>query len=110
LAADSNGKSSGLVHQYFDGNTVFCFGGRWQNTKHTPINIATGALIVIPCALFFGFEAPWLWQNISPAIPITFAYVTYICLSSFIHASVSDPGVSGILTPFPDRAVIANLM
>lgn len=94
LAADSQGKSGGRAHQYFDGNTVFCFGGRWQNTKHTPINIATGAFVVIPCALFYGFEAPWLWHNISPAIPITFAYLTYICLSSFIHASVSDPGVS----------------
>lgn len=97
LTTDSQRKSRGRVHQYFDGNTVFCFGGRWQNTKHTPINIATGAFVVIPCALFYGFEAPWLWHNISPAIPITFAYLTYICLSSFIHASVSDPGVSYIL-------------
>ncbi|KFG80448.1 Palmitoyltransferase ERF2 [Metarhizium anisopliae] len=93
LTTDSQRKSRGRVHQYFDGNTVFCFGGRWQNTKHTPINIATGAFVVIPCALFYGFEAPWLWHNISPAIPITFAYLTYICLSSFIHASVSDPGI-----------------
>ncbi|KAK2592149.1 Eukaryotic peptide chain release factor GTP-binding subunit [Conoideocrella luteorostrata] len=93
VAANSTGKSVGRVHQYFDGNTVFCLGGRWQNTKHTPINIATGLFVAIPCALFYGFEAPWLWHNISPAIPITFAYLTYICLSSFIHASVSDPGI-----------------
>lgn len=84
----------GRVHQYFDGNTVFCLGGRWQNTKQLPINVATGLFVVVPCALFFGFEAPWLWENVSPAIPLTFAYVTYICVSSFIHASVSDPGVS----------------
>ncbi|GAB0137951.1 hypothetical protein EsDP_00006201 [Epichloe bromicola] len=93
LTADSKGKSTGRVHQYFEGNTVFCLGGRWQNTKHTPINIATGLFLVVPCALFYGFEAPWLWNNISPAIPITFAYLTYICLSSFLHASVSDPGI-----------------
>ncbi|POR34233.1 Palmitoyltransferase [Tolypocladium paradoxum] len=86
-------KSTGRVHQYFDGNTVFCFGGRWQNTKHRPINVATGLFVVVPCALFYVFEAPWLWENISPAIPITFAYLTYICISSFIHASVSDPGI-----------------
>ncbi|KAG5926594.1 hypothetical protein E4U42_003129 [Claviceps africana] len=85
--------SSAKVHEYFEGNTVFCFGGRWQNTKHTPINVATGLFLVVPCALFYGFEAPWLWENISPAVPITFAYLTYICLSSFIHASVSDPGI-----------------
>ncbi|PNY28671.1 Palmitoyltransferase [Tolypocladium capitatum] len=86
-------KSAGRVHQYFDGNTVFCFGGRWQNTKHRPMNIATGLFVVVPCVLFYVFEAPWLWQNLSPAIPITFAYFTYICISSFIHASVSDPGI-----------------
>ncbi|KAG6006426.1 hypothetical protein E4U21_007044 [Claviceps maximensis] len=85
--------STGKVHQYFEGNTVFCLGGRWQNTKHRPINIATGLFLIVPCALFFGFEAPWLWENISPALPITFAYLAYICLSSFFHASVSDPGI-----------------
>jgi palmitoyltransferase ZDHHC9/14/18 len=84
----------GRVHQYFDGNTVFCLGGRWQNTRGRPINVATGVFIVIPCALFFGFEAPWLWKNVSPAIPIVFAYLAYICFSSFVHASVTDPGVS----------------
>ncbi|KAG5999928.1 hypothetical protein E4U43_001793 [Claviceps pusilla] len=85
--------STGKVHQYFEGNTVFCLGGRWQNTKHTPINIATGLFLIVPCALFYGFEARWLWKNISPAVPITFAYLTFICLSSFVHASVSDPGI-----------------
>lgn len=83
----------GRVYQYFDGNTVFCFGGRWQNSKQQPINIATGIFVLTPCVLFFIFEAPWLWNNVSPAIPITVAYLTFICVSSFIHASVSDPGI-----------------
>ncbi|KAM0556856.1 hypothetical protein ACHAPJ_005528 [Fusarium lateritium] len=83
----------GRVHQYFDGNTVFCLGGRWQNTRGRPVNIATGIFVVIPCALFFGFEAPWLWKHVSPAVPIVFAYLAYICFSSFIHASVTDPGI-----------------
>lgn len=84
------------VHQYFDGNMVFCFGGRWMNSRQRPINVATGLFVIIPCVLFFIFEAPWLWHNISPAIPVTFAYLVYLCFSSFIHASVSDPGVSDL--------------
>ncbi|EEY20354.1 palmitoyltransferase ERF2 [Verticillium alfalfae VaMs.102] len=84
----------GFVFEHFEGNMVFCFGGRFQNSRQRPINIATGLMVVIPGVLFFAFSAPWLWNNISPAIPITFAYVFYICLSSFFHASVSDPGVS----------------
>ena len=89
-------KNLGGNFEYFTGNTVFFFGGRFQNTQDKPINIATGLLVLVPGILFFIFSAPWLWHNTSPAIPILFAYVYYICLSSFIHASVSDPGVSTI--------------
>ncbi|KAM0464770.1 hypothetical protein ACHAPV_002606 [Trichoderma viride] len=80
-------------YEYFEGNTMFWFGGRWQNTRQRPINIATGVFIVLPCVLFFVFEAPWLWHHVSPAIPIIFAYLAYICFSSFLHASISDPGI-----------------
>jgi palmitoyltransferase ZDHHC9/14/18 len=84
----------GRNYEYFNGNTRFWLGGRLQNTRDRPVNIATGLFVLIPGVLFFVFSAPWLWHNISPAIPIIFAYVFYICMSSFIHASVSDPGVS----------------
>jgi palmitoyltransferase ZDHHC9/14/18 len=84
----------GTNYQYFTGNTVFFWGGRLQNSRDKPVNIATGLLTILPAVLFFATSAPWLWQNISPAIPIVYAYVFYICISSFIHASVTDPGVS----------------
>ncbi|KAK8005176.1 DHHC zinc finger domain-containing protein [Apiospora arundinis] len=83
----------GRNHEYFEGNTVFAMGGRLQNTHHRPINIATGSLVVIPAVLFFIFSAPWLWSNVSPAVPLVFAYIFYISMSSFIHASASDPGI-----------------
>jgi palmitoyltransferase ZDHHC9/14/18 len=91
---ESTGHKVGKVFEYFEGNTRFCFGGRWQNTRQKPINVATGFFVIAPCVLFFVFEASWLWHNISPALPIVFAYLAYICFSSFFHASVSDPGVS----------------
>ncbi|OAR02548.1 hypothetical protein LLEC1_07256 [Akanthomyces lecanii] len=83
----------GWVYQYFEGNTVFCLGGRWQNTRHRPMNIATGIFVLVPCILFFVSEASWLWHNVSPALPIVCAYLSFICFSSFVHASVSDPGI-----------------
>lgn len=86
-------KKLGHNFEYFEGNTVFCLGGRLQNTRHRPVNIATGAMVLVPSGLFFGFSAPYLWFNVSPAIPIVFAYIFYICMSSFLHASSSDPGV-----------------
>jgi palmitoyltransferase ZDHHC9/14/18 len=105
----------GKNYEYFLGNTLFCGGGRFQNSRDKPVNIATGLLVVVPSALFFAFSyvhalcmicgtalillirAPWLWHNISPAIPIVFAYIFYVCFSSFVHASVVDPGVSGLV-------------
>lgn len=84
----------GRVFQYFEGNTVFCLGGRWQNARQRPVNVATGLFVVVPAVLFFAFSASDLWKYASPAVPLVFAYLTYICFSSFIHASVSDPGVS----------------
>ncbi|OJD16881.1 hypothetical protein AJ78_02978 [Emergomyces pasteurianus Ep9510] len=83
----------GKNYEYFAGNTFFCAGGRFQNSRDKPVNIATGIMVVLPAALFFGYSSPWLWRNASPAIPIIFAYLFYICFSSFIHASVVDPGI-----------------
>lgn len=84
----------GSNYQYFTGNLIFFWGGRLQNTRDRPVSIGTGFFVVLPGILFFAFSASWLWHNISPAIPIVFAYVYYVCVSSFLHASLSDPGVS----------------
>lgn len=86
-------RSLGKNYEYFTGNTIFFGGGRLQNSRDKPVNIATGIFVLLPAGLFFGFSAPWLWHNISPAIPIVFAYIFYICLSSFLHASVVNPGI-----------------
>ncbi|KAF2105681.1 palmitoyltransferase erf2 [Lophiotrema nucula] len=92
----------GKNHEYFTGNTVFCWGGRLQNTRDRPMNIGTGIVIVLPAALFFAYSAPWLWLHISPAIPILFAYLFLVCVSSFVHATASDPGIlPRNLHPFP---------
>ncbi|KAH8703817.1 putative DHHC zinc finger membrane protein [Talaromyces proteolyticus] len=83
----------GKNYEYFTGNTVFWGNGRFQNSRDKPVNIATGTMVVLPSVLFFVFSASWLWHNVSPALPIIFAYIFYICMSSFIHASVVDPGI-----------------
>lgn len=46
----------GKNYEYFLGNTFFCGGGRFQNSRDKPVNIATGLLIVVPSALFFAFS------------------------------------------------------
>ena len=46
----------GINYQYFSGNTIFCWGGRLQNTRDRPVNIATALIVVIPSILFFVFS------------------------------------------------------
>ena len=46
----------GLNYQYFSGNTVFCWGGRFQNSRDRPVNIATGIFVVLPSVLFFVYS------------------------------------------------------
>jgi hypothetical protein len=46
----------GKNHEYFSGNTAFCWGGRLQNTRDRPVNIATAILIILPAGLFFGYS------------------------------------------------------
>ena len=112
-SAKQDSLKAGINYQYFEGNTVFCWGGRLQNTRDRPINVATAIIVILPSVLFFIYSyvnmylrpeyyvangivhrAPWLWHNVSPAIPIVFAYFVFICLSSLIHASMTNPGVS----------------
>lgn len=45
-------RKPGLNYQYFTGNTVFCWGGRLQNTRDRPINVISGMLILLPSVLF----------------------------------------------------------
>jgi palmitoyltransferase ZDHHC9/14/18 len=49
-------KELGRNYQYFSGNTTFCWGGRLQNTRDRPVNVATAILIILPAGLFFGFS------------------------------------------------------
>ncbi|KAL8826283.1 MAG: hypothetical protein Q9191_003896 [Dirinaria sp. TL-2023a] len=93
VTGEQDARKSGINYQYFDGNTVFCWGGRLQNTRDRPVNIATALIVILPSCLFFAYSAPWLWHNVSPAIPIFFAYFVFLCISSLIHASVTNPGI-----------------
>lgn len=83
----------GRNYEYYNGNFIFFLKGRLLNTRQRPLNALTGFLAVLPAALFFAFSASYLWHAVSPALPIIFAYLFWICISSFLHASFSDPGV-----------------
>ena len=43
---------NGKNYEYFPGNTAFGCGGRLQNARDRPVNIATGIMVVLPAILF----------------------------------------------------------
>ena len=86
-------KKNGKNYQYFAGNLLFFCSGRCLNTKAKPLNIATLVLTALPAGLFFGFSAPWLWFHVSPALPVVFASLFFLAISSLLHAAFSDPGI-----------------
>ncbi|KAK3711871.1 Eukaryotic peptide chain release factor GTP-binding subunit [Vermiconidia calcicola] len=86
-------QSASKNYEYTASNHAFLLRGRLLTTKAKPLSIMTFLLTVLPAALFFAFSAPWLWHNVSPAIPVVFGYIFYITISSFLHGAFSDPGV-----------------
>lgn len=49
-------EDAGRNYQYFSGNTVFFWGGRFQNTRSRPISVFTALLVIVPAILFFVFS------------------------------------------------------
>ena len=56
----------GRNYEYFQGNTIFWLGGRLQNARDRPINIATGLILILPAILFFIFS--WVQFSIGVGI------------------------------------------
>lgn len=97
--------TAGKNYEYTASNTLFLCAGRLLNTRAKPLNIMTFTLTLLPGILFFVFSAPYLWRHLSPAVPIIFAYVFLVCISSFAHAAFSDPGIlPRNLHPHPPNA------
>lgn len=46
----------GKNYEYFEGNTIFWLGGRVQNARDRPINLATGIALILPTVLFFVYS------------------------------------------------------
>jgi len=47
---------AGINYQYFSGNTFFCWGGRLQNTRDRPVNVASAIIVILPAILFLVYS------------------------------------------------------
>ncbi|KAK9260028.1 DHHC palmitoyltransferase-domain-containing protein [Lipomyces tetrasporus] len=81
------------IHQISPEKATFCLNDRLQSSGHRSYLLLVFAAIAIPVGLFFGFTAPWIWNNISQALPIVFSYLLLLCVVNLVRAVTSDPGI-----------------
>ncbi|KAI8141573.1 DHHC palmitoyltransferase-domain-containing protein [Fennellomyces sp. T-0311] len=93
-----------LVRNYklFPGRNKFFCGGRFMTSREYWAFILALVLLIAPSVLFGIFTCPFIWENVHPAIPIVFAYLFVLTLTSMIKTSWTDPGIiPRDLDPFP---------
>ncbi|ORZ18427.1 DHHC palmitoyltransferase-domain-containing protein [Lobosporangium transversale] len=80
-------------YKIFPGQNIFLCGGRIMTSRDFPAFIVAIMLLLVPTGLFHGFASPYLWNRLSPAVPIIQAYLFIITFSSMLKTSWTDPGV-----------------
>lgn len=81
-------------YRTFQGNNRFFFGGVCMSSGDNPLSfLLSYAVLLILGGLFYGFEAPWLTHNISPAVVALFTYVWLLAVVNMGVTAFKDPGV-----------------
>lgn len=53
----------------------------------------TVVLIVVTSGLFFAFDSPYLYEKVSPAVPLIGAWLFIFVMSTLLRTAFSDPGI-----------------
>jgi len=79
--------------QDFPGRNRFFCDGRLMMGRQTGVFYFTLVLIIGTMALFFGFDAPYLANNLSIVVPIVAGVLTIFVLACLLRTSCCDPGI-----------------
>ncbi|KRX38956.1 Palmitoyltransferase ZDHHC9 [Trichinella britovi] len=79
--------------RHFPGNNRFCCDGRIIMAKQISAFVLTVVLLLGALILFFYFDGPFLYNNLSPMIPVSAAVLSCTVFSSLFRTSFSDPGI-----------------
>lgn len=81
--------------KFWPGQNAFYCGGRFiaGPRKSALVVCVVWFTILAHTALFFAFIAPYLWEDISPILPILSAFLNVFSYVMTVVVSCSDPGV-----------------
>ncbi|KXJ16390.1 putative palmitoyltransferase ZDHHC14 [Exaiptasia diaphana] len=79
--------------EVFPGRNKFYCNGRIIMARNNGVFYFTLALIFVSTGLFFGFDAPYLYIYLSPAVPFIAAWLFLFVMATLLRAAFSDPGI-----------------
>uniref|UniRef100_A0A0N5A2K5 Palmitoyltransferase n=1 Tax=Parastrongyloides trichosuri TaxID=131310 RepID=A0A0N5A2K5_PARTI len=79
--------------KYHEGRNRFFCDGRIYMSKEVSLLFLTLFLIITVTGLFLGFDAPYLFYNVSPAIPILVCIIFIFVITCLLKTSFTEPGI-----------------